>query len=235
METALPILAFLAFAAIAIAFGVVGAKAERKRVQDLVDLAARLGLSFSTEKDPTRSAQYAFLSQLNTGDKRYAFDILDGVYRHRGARAFCHHHQVTTRTKNGSRTSHYYHCVFTAQLPLIAPELRIYPENILHRFGQALGFSDINFESVEFSRAFVVKCEEKKFAYDILHSRAMEYLLKHPDLTYEMEGNNFAIVTSGRLYSKEFEKHLNILNDLIDLFPDYLLDQPKDNLIARSD
>ena len=225
MDNALPILIFVAIAAVVIFLGVLGVKAERERVRALTDFARRLGFSFSQQKDRTLSLQYAFLTQLNQGDNRYAFDVLDGNFRDRGVRAFCHHHQVTTRNKNGTQTTHYHQAVFTVELPLVAPELRIYPENILHRFGQALGFSDINFESVEFSRAFVVKCENKKFAYDVLHSRAMEFLLRYPSLTYEMEGNNFAIVTSGKLSAGEVEKHLNVLNDFIDLFPSYLLEQ----------
>jgi hypothetical protein len=65
------------------------------------------------------------------------------------------------------------------RLPCGMPGLHVGKENILTRIGSAVGFADIEFESEDFNRAFRVKCDDAKFASDVLHPRAMEMLLQH--------------------------------------------------------
>src|SRR5208283_3583865 len=74
-------------------------------------------------------------------------------------------------------------CIVVAS-PLIFKHLNIRPENILDKFTEAIGFDPIQFESAEFSRKFHVRCEDKKFAYDIIHARMIEFLMQDPKHIY---------------------------------------------------
>ena len=56
-------------------------------------------------------------------------------------------------------------------------------------------FDDIDFESDEFSRKFYVQSSDRKFAYDVLHPRMMEFLLQTTPPMIDVEGG--ALCLSG--------------------------------------
>jgi hypothetical protein len=85
-----------------------------------------------------------------------------------------------------------------------------------------LGFGDIDFESIEFSKAFCVRSRDRKFAYDICHTRMMEYLLAHRDLSLEIEGHCVALSFPRRLDIEEIPGRLRQLVEIRNLFPAYL-------------
>jgi hypothetical protein len=58
-------------------------------------------------------------------------------------------------------------------------------ENLFDKVAGFLGFDDIDFESAEFSDRFIVKSRDKRFAYDVLHPRMMEFLLDGAPPTVE--------------------------------------------------
>ncbi len=67
------------------------------------------------------------------------------------------------------------------------PNLEIRAEHIFDKIGDALGFDDIDFESEEFSRKFMVKSGDKRFAYAVVHPRMMEYLMACDDFGVHFE------------------------------------------------
>ena len=71
----------------------------------------------------------------------------------------------------------------------------------MDKIAGALGFHDINFESSEFSRKFHIKCADKKFAYDVIHPRMMEFLLaaaQRGDIEPVMIYGGCCLMTDGR-------------------------------------
>jgi hypothetical protein len=87
-----------------------------------------------------------------------------------------------------------------------------------------LGYDDIDFESVEFSKAFTVRSKDKKFAYDICHPRMMDYMLNHPYITIEIEHDAFATCADGLFSPEAVERRLKVMLDLRKLFPRYLFE-----------
>ena len=85
-----------------------------------------------------------------------------------------------------------------------------------------LGYDDIDFESIEFSKAFTVRSTDKKFAYDICHTRMMEYLLSDPALSVEFEGQCIALGFDRKLAVEQFERRLDQLCQIRELIPDYV-------------
>ena len=210
--------------------GVVGAIAywgylqEQKRREAFQAMAAQLGMSYA-EKDYSLATRYQFLDALRKGENRYAFNILDGQFEGCPARAFDYHYETHHTDSKGHRhTQHHYFSFFVIEQEKQFPELRIYPEGIFSKLGQMIGFEDIDFESLEFSKAFVVKSRDRKFAYDVCHTRMMEYLLAHRELSIEIEGKCIATSFGRRLKVEEIPDRLRQLVEIRKLFPQYLYD-----------
>ena len=212
-----------------VALGIAGVIAhyvyERRRREAFQVLAKRLGMRYSPHKNYALADRYAFLDKLRQGDKRYAYNILEGDYEGHPVQVFDYHYQTYSRNSKGHRqTHHHYLSVFVLLHDAFFPELHIYPENFFTRMGQSLGFSSlsISFESNEFSRSFVVRCDDKRFAYDICHTRMMELLLQDRKLSLEIEGNCVAIDFERRLKPHEIEPRLQQLIAIRNQFPEYL-------------
>lgn len=217
-----PVVVFIMVAALVIILAVFAAWQERKRREAFQALAQRLGLRY-TRRDTTIAKQYEFLDKLRQGKNRYALNILDGLYQGHYVNAFDYHYETESSDGKGhSHTQHHCFSFFILGQERVFPELRIYPESFLSRLGQALGYADIDFESLEFSRAFVVRSPDRKFAYDICHARMMEYLLQHRDFSLEIEGRCVALGFDKQLKPEEFEPMLARLVEVRSLFPEYL-------------
>jgi hypothetical protein len=203
----------LIVAAILIGSLVFGAQ-RRKAFQEL---ATRLGMTY-TRKDRALPREFKFLDRLRRGHSRYASNILMGDYRGHPVVFFDFHYTT------GSGKSQQHHCesFFILRQDKAFPELRIYPETLFSRLGQMMGFEDIDFESLEFSKAFVVKSRDKKFAYDICHPRMMEYLLGHRSLSLEIEDRFVALGCNRRLKPEQCPERLDVLVGVRELFPRYL-------------
>ena len=102
------------------------------------------------------------------------------------------------------------------------PELTIAPENMLSRLGQALGFDDIDFESIEFSNAYAVRSKDKKLAYDFCNTGMMEYLLAHRGTTLELEGDVLAVLARKRMGPDDLAPMLDHLLALRERMPGFL-------------
>lgn len=197
---------------------------EQKKREAFTRLAANLGLSYQPEKNYQLADRFAFLNVLNQGSNHYVQHCLSGTLNGQPILAFEHHYQTETRNSKGGRSvQHHYTAVFTTPLPKPFPELTIRPEGVFSKIAQAFGYADIDFESAEFSRRYCVRSRDKKFAYDICHPLAMEFLLKHHDLELEIEGTTLAALKPGNLELETFAPSARRLLAFRRLIPDYLL------------
>jgi hypothetical protein len=218
------ILIFL-FAAVVIAVIVIGALQAAKRRQAWQALAQRYGCSFSAAAPFAIDECYP-QSLFDKGDRRKAYNVLSGKIENQDVMAF--DYQYTERRGSGkNRHSTIYH--FTCLLltpPIPFQRLWIRPESFLDRVGEFFGLDDIDFESDEFSRRFFVKCPDKKFAYDILHARAMELLLECGKIFIEAQDDSILFYYSGSLRVPE-DVGLLIQRGLrfLELIPSYLIEQ----------
>src|SRR5204862_1433100 len=87
-------------------------------------------------------------------------------------------YKETSGSGKDERTTTYEFSYLLIRLPYgNVPDLLIRPEGFFDKLAAMIGFSDINFESAEFSRRFLVKSSDKKFAYDVIDPRMMDFLL----------------------------------------------------------
>lgn len=226
------ILFVIGIVVLVILIAVLSAMAERKRRAAFLALSMQLGLDCRFD-DHSIDNRYPFLDDLEKGDNRYASITLFGTYKDYTVELFEYHYEThTTDSKGRRQTQHHYshHAVLDGghheseehQAKVWFPELRIYPENFLSRIGQAFGYQDIDFESIEFSRSFTVRSKDKKFAYDVCNGAMMEHLLKHKNYRIEVEGRNIALSFQNKLNVTEVESNLNAVIQLRKLFPEYL-------------
>jgi len=194
----------------------------RKRLEELFELAQRLGLNFSPVKDYALADRYNFLKQLAQGENRYARNVLSGTYQQSRVLAFDFHYETYTQGKYGRQTHHHWFSFFILTLPAVFPDLTIRRENFLTKIAEVFGYQDIKFESAEFSKAFNVRSPDKKFAYDVCNAKMMEYLLANRDLSVEIENQVLALAFNTCLSVEQVEANLQRLIEIRARLPDYL-------------
>jgi hypothetical protein len=217
------VLIFVLFAILVIAGIIYSAIAAKKRREELSALAARLGLRFSAENDDSIADRFEFLDHLAQGSNRYASNVLSGNHQGNEVLVFDYHYEThSTDSKGNQQTHHHYFSFFILLLPMSFPELRITKEGLFSKIAQAFGYNDIDFESAEFSRKFLVRSKDKKFAYDVCHAQMMEYLLANSDLSIEIERSALALAFDKCLSAPEIETNLQRLLAVRSRLPEYL-------------
>jgi len=208
---------------IAIVWGIYAGK---KRRDAMSLLAERLGLQFSHERNYQMARQFTFLDQLDQGSNRYAYNIMEGRYDEKAIWVFDYHYETYSHDSKGNRrTDHHHFSFFILGLERAFPELTIAKEGFFSKIAQAVGYDDIDFESHEFSRRFVVRSKDKKFAYDFCNARMIDYLLGVPEIEIEVDSNALALAFDRCLKVEEIEPRLRQLVEIRALMPDYLFDQ----------
>jgi hypothetical protein len=158
------------------------------------------------------------------GRSKRAYNCVEGDYEKLPVIVFDYEY----KTGSGKNTHTHNLSALMCRLKICCPYLMIRPETIIDRFAAFLGFSQIQFESDEFNRAFNVKGEDKKFAYDICHPQMMEFLLQNRDWTLEFRGGYLVLYHP----DKEFEQAdvprvLAMAAELVSRIPTYLEDEAK--------
>jgi hypothetical protein len=192
---------------------------EDQQLKRLRQIARRHGLHFHIEDPFDIPSRYPF-ELFKQGHSQKASNCLSGKYRDLHVVLF----DYSYRTGSGSDETTHTLSALMAKLDIYSPHLIIRPETMLHRFAAFFGFEDIKFESDEFNRAFNVRADDKKFAYDICHAEMMEFLLQHPSMCWELGGAYLLLYEPGTQTSDphELRKYLNLASDFAARIPEYL-------------
>lgn len=217
------VLFIIGFIIVAVVLGYLGHLQAKKRREAFQLLAQQMGFRFYSEKDYSFASRFSFLEHMDDGHKRYVFNRLSGDVDGERANIFDYHYETYSRDSKGRRTTHHhYFSIFTLGLPGNLPELNIEREGFFSKIGQAIGFDDIDFESVEFSKRYKVKSRDKKFAYDFCNARMIDYLLRQQDLIIEIDGNTLALTFKGKLAIERVRPNFERLQKIRSLMPNYL-------------
>ena len=224
MNKDIPHFLFMALIAIAVIASIAyGIYASSKRRKELIQWALSKGLTFSAEKDSFFDSRYPGFSCLQRGDSRYACNIMTGGI---AGRVFlgCDYHYSTG---SGKSRHHYEFSLVIVNSPILLEPLLIRPENFADKLAALVGFDDINFESAEFSKKFYVKAPNKKWAYDIIHPRMMEFLLSMPQFFIDFESLSVIVYRENLFSPADFENAVNLINGIFDRIPDYVVQDNK--------
>ena len=222
------ILLIIAGAALIGALAYLAYLAEKKRRDALAAVAARLGWRFDAGRDRDHDDEYAHFEIFRRGHSRSAFNTLTGETEI-GGRTYAAKmgdfvYKITTHTGKSTQTHTYRFSYLIVHLPYQGvPDVLIRREGMLDKIAGAFGFDDIDFESVEFSRQFYVKSPDKRFAYDVIHPRMMEFLLAGTPANIDIEHGRCCLSDGrGRWEPHAFEQHLAWLGEFFDRWPDHV-------------
>ena len=193
--------------------------ASYKRRQELANWALSKGLSFISGKNGNFDSQYLGFDCLQKGHSRYAYNIMSGTLVSREFLG-CDYHYATGSGK--SRSEHYFSLVIIKS-PILLEPLLIRPETFSDKLAEFVGFSDIDFESAEFSKKFYVKSPDKKWAYDIIHPRMMEFLMSSPEFSIQFDSLSVIAYRNTRFSPAEFEDAANLVTGIFERIPDYVV------------
>ena len=200
--------------------------AAAQRRKELAAWAQSKGLRFDQSKNHGFEARYPLFKCLHQGHRQYAFNITTGSLLDRNFIGFDYHYETYSRDKDGHRKTHHHYfsaAVLGTDIPL--KPLFIRPEGFFDKVTEFFGFDDIDFESAEFSKRFYVKAEDKRWAYDVLHARAMQYLLDAPRFTLQFAPDCVIIYRNSTFKIEDFESAAEVVDGLLDQLPDYLIKQ----------
>jgi hypothetical protein len=227
MESWLFILIPIGIALVA-AFAYLAWLAEKKRRVALAALAARIGWRFDPRRDRDHDDEYAHFEIFRRGHSRAAHNTLTGDVEIGGRRSPAKMgdfvYKVTTSTGKSTQTKTYRFSYLILHLPYAGvPDLLIRHESIFDKIAGAFGFDDIDFESAEFSRRFCVKSPDKRFAYDVIHPRMMEFLLAGEAATIDIEYGRCCLSDGRRRWAPgQFEANLAWIGQFFDHWPDHV-------------
>lgn len=91
--------------------------------------------------------------------------------------------------------------------------------------GEFFGFEPIQFESAEFNRRFHVKAPDRKWAYDVIHARTMEFLMASPPLSLKFGPRQAIAYTGSTLDAAGFQQAFDAAAGILDRLPDYVRQQ----------
>ena len=214
----IPCIVVPAFIALAVALIVFGILKARQRREAMTRLAADLGFEYYPDDPWNLEDKYAMFELFGRGHSRGASNVICGEIDGRAVVAFDYRY-TTGSGKNQS--THSYQAVVMG-LPIVAAGLRMRSESLFDRVASWVGYEDIDFESDEFSRRYHVACDDRRFAYDILHARLIDYLLgcgSVPNL--EMQGPLMVLFES-QGDAANVRRLLAIGREIVASIPDYV-------------
>jgi len=213
------LLAVLIFGALAYAHY----QAEKKRRRRLKAWAMGRKLQFQSTKDKEFRRLFPAVKILHKGHSRFARNIITGALGGRELTA-CDYEYTTGHGKN--RHTHRLSLVFVrSRIPLVP--LFIRPENMFDRVGEFIGLDDIDFESAEFSRTFHVSSPDKRWAYDVIHGRMMEYLLAQPRFRIEFALDHIIVYRTRRFDVADFDAAIKLARGVDKRIPEYVVREIK--------
>ena len=213
-----PVLFFVLFAAIAVVAVVFGFMAAEKRRKELAALAARLGMQFSREDPFNLPRRHRRMPAFKKGHSRKAYNTMYGDVG--GLYTVATDYRYTVGSGKNSHTYRLTYCLLHTDKTFHNLHLR--PENFLDTVAAWVGFDDIDFEYKEFNDAFYVRSDSKKFAYDIIHAKMMEFLLRNRGIHVEMSDNIILTHYGRTLEPRQIGTLIGITREIYGLLPSYI-------------
>ncbi len=211
----------------------------RIRLADMGAFATQMGLSFTTAKDTLHDEQYDHFEIFRQGFDRYAYNTISGPLNLNQTPVHCNmgdfHYKTretyTTTDSKGRTTTRtrivpHHFSYFIVELPYHGvPDVLIRREGFFDKIAAAFGKEDIDFESSEFSRKYYVKSDDRKFAYDILHPRMIEFLLESKPGLVDMENSRICLTGGYACWdAPRFESSLEWATSFLEHWPEFVIE-----------
>lgn len=220
------VILFVAVGILFVVLAIYGSYASKKRREELSAWAASKALRFSPDRQRGLDDRYPQFPCLRQGSNRYAYNCMSGDWGGRGFLAFDYHYETHSTDSKGRQQTHHHHfsvVILDSKVPL--KPLLIRPEGFFDKVKEFFGADDIDFESAEFSRKFFVKAPDRRWAYDVIHARTMEFLLGFPQFRVEFSPTCVIANRANCFRPEEFQHAAEVIAGLLDRLPEYLVRQ----------
>ena len=228
----MPELVFLLVPVFIVVFGVLAYYSHlqaKKRREALLGWSLQRQWRFAPSSDYHWDRRYPQFSCFNQGHSRQAYNRLYGTINVGGQAQSCvagdYLYKRTSGSGKNRRTKTYRFSFLLVELPFVGvPQLAVRPEGFFDGMAAVFGFDDIDFESEEFSRKFHVQSVDKRFTYDLIHPRMMQYMLGTPPATFEIQHGVFCLLKQHACWEvDELDRQVNWCEQWFDLWPPHLI------------
>jgi len=186
---------------------------KQKRRQAVLAFARSHHFEFSlTDPFDTRSFPWTFFQ---TGMNRKVENVVWGEDAGHKVRLFDYSYQETS---GDNRSTEQFTCAMV-QLPFDGAHLSLFPENMVSRLAEMVGFGDLQFEYDAFNRAFKVRCADRKFAFAVFDAAMMQWLLDAPHPKALEIGGPLVLVGFDQLAPTEWGNLLGFVRDFVSRIP----------------
>ncbi len=214
---------FIIFVVLILIFAVYGWWMEQKRREKLRLWCLKHGWKLGNHSIQGWDHDYPGVKLFDRGHSKDGDNVITGHFR--GLEVTLLDYKYTTGSGKNRTTHDHGVTILNCSFPLIPLQIR--RENAMDKVGAFLGGGDIDFESAEFSRKFYVKSADRKWAYDVIHTRTMEYLLQAPPYSIEFGIGEIVIFHKGKCSPAQYEEQVEMAWQLYELIPDYVIKQMK--------
>lgn len=197
---------------------------QKRRREEMAALAAELGWRFRPDKDRGHDDEYRHFAVFRKGSNRIAYNTLRGSIDIEGREYAVKMGDFRYTIQHGKSSTTFRGSYIILHLPFVTPDLVIRREGVFDKLAGAIGFGDIDFESDAFSRQFHVSSSDKKFAYDVVHPRMMEWLMSRQVPAIDIERGQCCFADDRRSWeATDFKRWLRRADEFFGHWPEYLV------------
>jgi hypothetical protein len=194
MLTILLFAGVIAVLACLVALGYYLSGQRRKRLRDL---AASLGFTFEERNNSLVGSIANFAVFGPGGHSRSARNILSMKKPPLHHTIFDYHYVVGS---GDDRQSHTVTLAYGTCEGMHLPKFKLTPENLFHKIGGALGFTDINFPAFpEFSRRYRLVGSDEAAVRRVFGETVLRWFEQHAGISVEGERDEIAVYRQGRI------------------------------------
>lgn len=139
---------------------------------------------------------------------------------HRGRPIVIYEHEWKTGSGKNTRTHRARKTLMG--LPKEFPKLELSHEGFFGRVARRMGMKDIELESGAFNERYRV-AGDRRFAYDVLHPRFMQWMLGADAPGFTIHGRYIALCRDGRIDIDQIDRDIGYLDAIVEQLPGYVV------------
>jgi hypothetical protein len=153
------------------------------------------------------------------GDGRGCENVVWGEWKGLPFRASDYWYYNATDGRRGSALRDLHFNAVVVDIPAYLPRVTVDREGVASRLTSGIGWRDIQFESDDFNRRFVIRSEDPEFAFKLIDARMMHWMLSTDRLFGFQFYGSAILVWSRRLRPNELLPLIGTAKELYDHIP----------------
>jgi hypothetical protein len=194
-----------------------------RRLKTVMAVAKLQGLRFLHKDDRNIPQRYSEFICLRQGKQQWAFNLLEGTWDGQPVLAFDYHYSI----RFSKRDHHYYFSAVLLESEIPLKPLLILSDRKSQQLAQEFGFQEIQFDSPEFSRDFIVRTADKEWTQIALNSDVRQFLLNAPRFSIQFDEQRIMVFHNDLMEHKDYESAVGVITGFLERLPGSLARQRK--------